>query len=391
MTFREMIEQYKAGTLSDEDKILLEAEIEKHEAISDYLFDEAELPVSGGLLSEEESTDTDKQAKEFTASVKASIRRAFIKSGLIIGVIILLIVLAVIFVLPNAVSKAYYDPSEVISTSELGEVTTRLDLDLSVYTELLLPGRYRNTSVADGEGYGEYHITIPQVSSVTGTFTAVSGKITRDELILYDPNLLTTPATNAFTIDAEEYIAFSGTGAAGSRKDAFAALDNLSDNNYYTAYFTLENLTEYESFYNWYLSKDVRAAELWCGVYTGNTSYRHMGFSPELCGRALEWNRKDYPKLCILDSRADAEQMDEDTARSEAMKTHFLSMLRYMDDHSDTAEMFRISNTQWADIIEYVENNEFEIFGFAVVADKENIMKIAEDSAISYVYTTPFN
>lgn len=387
MKFRELIEQYKAGTLSDEEKALLESEIEKHEAISDYLFDEAELSADEALLSEnDESSEDKKQAKQFTSAVNASIRRAFVKSGLIIGTIILLIVLAVIFVLPNTVSKAYYDPTEVVGTSEYGTETTRLDLDLSVFTELFLPGKYRNTAIADAEGYGEYNITIPQVSSVTGSFTAVGGKITRDDLLLYDPNLFSYPLDNAFVIDEEEYMIFSGTGAAGSKNEAFAALENLNDNSYYTAYFTLDELTDYDDFYSWYLAKDIRCAELWCGVYTENTSASHLGFAPELCGRTLDWDREEYPSLCILDSKSDNVQTDGKT-----MKTHFLSMLRYMNDHPDTAGMLTHYSVDWSNVIEYVENNEFELFGFAIVADKENIMKIAQDSAVSYVYTTPFH
>ncbi len=66
-------------------------------------------------------------------------------------------------------------------------------------------------------------------------------------------------------------------------------------------------------------------------------------------------------------------------------------MLRYMKDHPDTADMFLLNDLDWKSIIEYVEDNEFDIFGFAVVADKESITKIAEDSAVSYVYTTPFH
>ncbi len=389
MTFREMIEQYKMGTLSDENRALLEAEIEKHEAISDYLFDEADISVPD--ISLPEGDEDEKQAKQFTAAINSSIRRAFAKSGIIIGSIILVIVLAVIFIVPQAVSSAYYDPTEVVATSEYGIETTRLDLELSVFTELFLPGKYRNKAIIDAEGYGEYNITIPQTTSITGAFTSVSGKLTRGELLLYDPNLFSYPTSNAFVIDEENYHIFSGTGAAGDAADAFAALSELDDRSYYTAYFTLQELTEYEEFYSWYSEKDIRSGALWCGVYTENYSPDHLGFCPELAGRCLDWNREKYPKLCLLDNNGSVEQYDADANSSEAMQTHFVSMLRYMKDHPDTADMLALNRLDWSSIIGYVENNGLDIFGFAVVADKENIMKIAEDSAVSYVYTTPFH
>lgn len=53
--------------------------------------------------------------------------------------------------------------------------TTRMSLDLSVYSELYLPGNYRDQVNAVSRGYGEYDIVIPQTYTWTGKFTSVSG------------------------------------------------------------------------------------------------------------------------------------------------------------------------------------------------------------------------
>ena len=39
MTFREMINKYQEGTLEEQQTELVKNEIEKHEAISDYLYE----------------------------------------------------------------------------------------------------------------------------------------------------------------------------------------------------------------------------------------------------------------------------------------------------------------------------------------------------------------
>mgnify|MGYP000417595934 CR=1 FL=1 len=42
MTFRELLEKYRAGQASEEERALVEAELEKSEAIADYLAEQVE-------------------------------------------------------------------------------------------------------------------------------------------------------------------------------------------------------------------------------------------------------------------------------------------------------------------------------------------------------------
>ena len=93
--------------------------------------------------------------------------------GMIVGVAVLVIVLCAVFILPKAVSDFYYNPNEVVGKYE-EMTTTRMDLDLSVYSELFLPGNHRSQV---SRGYGEYDIIIPQTFSWTGKFTSVSGRL----------------------------------------------------------------------------------------------------------------------------------------------------------------------------------------------------------------------
>ena len=59
----------------------------------------------------------------------------------------------------------YYNPNEVVGKYE-EMTTTRMDLDLSVYSELFLPGNHRSQVSAVSRGYGEYDIIIPQTFSL---------------------------------------------------------------------------------------------------------------------------------------------------------------------------------------------------------------------------------
>ena len=87
MTYRELIQLYKTGKLDEEQKTKVAEDIERQEAISEYLFDEGEIPgfddldnktsTSGedGVTQDDipdEMTDAEKQ---FSKLIKASIRK----------------------------------------------------------------------------------------------------------------------------------------------------------------------------------------------------------------------------------------------------------------------------------------------------------------------------
>ena len=51
MTYRELIKMYKEGSLNEEQTAKVEKDIERQEAISEYLFDEGEIPGVDSLIS----------------------------------------------------------------------------------------------------------------------------------------------------------------------------------------------------------------------------------------------------------------------------------------------------------------------------------------------------
>ena len=160
MTYRELLKLYKQGKLEDSTKKQIEAEIEKQDAISEFLYEEDEIPGLSDLENGQESfTDLNEmndenqmaECQDFIKEIQRSIRKAFIKMGMIVGAAVLVIVLCAVFILPKAVSKFYYDPNEVAGKYE-EMITTRMDLDLSVYSELFLPGNHRDQVNAVSRG-----------------------------------------------------------------------------------------------------------------------------------------------------------------------------------------------------------------------------------------------
>jgi len=405
MTYRELIKMYKEGSLNEEQTAKVEKDIERQEAISEYLFDEGEIPGVDSLISgnsyerelfSEESPESkiDEDEMKFAKIIRASIRKAFIKMGVIVSGVVLTIVLFVIFALPKLVDLFYYNPAEIVGEHDSIE-TNRLSLDLTVYSEFYLPESYREQVVVEEEGFGEYDINIMQTSSHTHTFTNVGGKIERNKLTMYDTNLLNRPIGNAFVpVLAGVEPGLSAMGAAGSPEDAKDALKNLKDDEYYTAYVTLSEVMDYESFVKW-CEDNPEAAPNWCAiarkVANGFVINEHIGFIMSSSCSCIIHEEK-YPYLTQWDI-VTAEDVMKNSNLSELfytpeeiMRTHAASMLRYMAEQKTFNKMMGCE-VDYSGFADNVEENGLNIYGFVMNGQKENIIEVSNFDKVSYVYT----
>ena len=381
MSFRELIKMYQEGMLEDNKKEMVREEIEKHEAISDYLYEKSQIPNLGEIDIIMADDNDEQEAEGFSKMVRKAIRRAFVKMGIIVGTVILAIMLVVVFLLPNLVSCFYYNPNEVVGTSDSANETERMSLDLAVFSELFLPAKYRDTVIAEELGYGKYDIIIPQTVTYNGELSSVAGVLERNKLTLYSPDLLKGYPENAFVLPENVNDPHRGMGASGSSKIAFESLQDLNDDDVYTAYFSLDALTDYESIYK-------QVGHAWYAVYN-EPGYR-AGFWSFVSGTVFDWDRDKYPLLSTLDSKGNGEEILANAASEDAMRTHFLSMLRYMQDHREVLKMFGNEDNNLDEAIRYIEANDLKIYGFMIIANKDKILELAENNNIAYVYTKLF-
>ena len=265
-----------------------------------------------------------------------------------------------------------------------------MNLDLSVYSELFLPGNHRDQVSAVSRGYGEYDIVIPQTSSWTGKFTSVSGRLVRGKLTLYDNNVLSRPimqfylpgdedAWAAWEVDENGKETKMDTEARkeASIQDSKETIADYNDNDWYLAYVSINDIMDYKDFIEWFQNlsnqKELEWGALWCAVHTededGYCVEPNIGFCPLPSGMSVSWDREKYPYLSLLDN-SDlshvAEANDEET-----MQTHFTSMLSYIQDHDDILSMMgqtTDSPNRYQDMINFVQKNGLKIHGFAVIS-----------------------
>ena len=443
MKYNELLELYKQKALNEDQMKQVEADIERQEAISEYLFDRDEaiadfLEDAGEIKTNATEMQgikkgNDHNTEDFVKMINRSIRRAFIKMGIVVAVITLAITLFIFLALPKVVDHFYYNPGESV-----GEEGNRLSLDLAVYTELRVPNCNRDNVAVESRGYGKYDILIYQNVSYNSHFTNLAGRIEKGNMTLYNSNVMRPPTGNAFawfqmegdsSDSLRDLIDVQGQAnccAAGDVEQATRTLESLDENERYVAYVTLDKMMGYEDFMEYLESSAIvnDFGRIWCAVCTENgieeidTSQNgvvmeengvatsrismfqaeNIGFNCDLTSsHALDWNREKYPNLLLWDNmtinaqekagiRDGDRELRENMKKEDFMKTHLVSMLRYMADSEEFLNMMKENPEGYRNAADYVEEHGIMVYGFAGITGKETILELNEDEAVYEIY-----
>ena len=450
MKYHKLLELYKKKALNEEQMKKVEQDIERQEAIGEYLFDREEKMEFEFFDEENETGGTDykknEKADQFAREINRSIRRAFIKMGTIVGTIVFVILLLVVFVVPKVVDGFYYDPGKIVAKSKDGDETNQMSLDLAVYTELTLPGQFRDHVEAEEKGYGKYNIDIYQTMTRTNHFNNVSGELVRDKLRIYDLNALDAITSgNVFgwsqmnpdlgksltELSKEEQkkdeSCFIWQGA--DKESAAKALEQLDENQLYQSYVTLDRPMDYDAFVKYFNQYEDKIDDVWCLVRTDEEpGFYQMSGGPALLGfyitlgqsSSVAWDTDQYPNLVVwnyeLADTGEREKKTEETVEAtetdveseegstgvfdgwdrvrEKMKEtdfaqkRFVTMLKYMSKQEEfLSAICQQSAERYEDAADYVEQNGLEIYGFACVGYKADLLKINQTEEVFGIYT----
>lgn len=405
MTYRKLLEKYKQNELDTKRAKEVEAEIEKHEAISEYLYDTKIPGLDEDILGNEESDALEKANQpnetDFIKLINQSIRKSFIKLGISVFAVTVVFMLFIQFALPHIVSSFYYNPAK-----KVGENANQISRDMAVYTNLFIPGYVRDNVSVETNGYADYDICINQNVSYTDKFTNLMGKIKKDKLILYDVNLLKRPSGNVFgwfqvqgdhskalseLVDNQTQYNMTPWGGVKQSNDYLAQLD---DEGMYVAYVTLNQIMKYEDFISFLENKaDIPSA--WCAVDTnriwsqsGMIQIENIGFNTSSSNiNSYFWDKKRYPNLFIQEESNEDWKLLEDKMKTEEFaKEHVVSLLRYMADQKAFLKMMKENSETLSNAADYIEQNGVFIYGFACLVDKETAIKLNNLEEVYQIY-----
>ena len=436
MTYRELLELYKTGELELEQRKKVEKDIERQEAISDYLYEQEDIPELNDIFEEKAAAEKNNKRNDdiedidtkFIEMVNRSIRRAFRKMGLTILAAAFVLILFVQFCLPTIVSCFYYNPAKNIGDKDYA--ISKMSRDMAVYSEVFLPGKRRGSVQVEAKGYGNYNITVNQTSSFTGSLTDVSGEITRGELRYYDNNIFKKPATNVFVYGSiagkeentvEENLKYTrkyfdvkddeeiNLCAAGSKEESLKTLQELDERKMYIGYVSLDKIMSYADFKKYVDKQDL--AEVWCavqvaelekeevGVVNFQSNIPNIGFvcNPSY-NTAIKWDEKKYPNLlpgCETQDMGNEDEWDdpEENLKSESnARQHFVSLLNYLSNQKKFLAMMEKDNSNYTtkelkEMVSYIKKNGIKVYGFTTIADKETLLKLSKQSEVYEIYT----
>ena len=302
----------------------------------------------------------------------------------------------------------YYDPGKTVGQgNEAEDKTNQISLDLAVYSELFLPEYMRDNVSVTERGYGNYDIQIIQNVARQGeTFIDVGGKIERNHLTVFDPNILKRPVDNVFewnmnSMDPsktlEEQIEqpkelpdgsveISNMSPGGTPEECRETIDQLEEEKYYKAYVTLNQVLPYETMYKFL--KQYEILPDWCAIQCTDQMYhKNIGFSIYQSGNNIAWDKETYPLLRTVDGEA-YDEIEKMMQTEEGACTHFTSMLHYMSKQTRFLKMFypELEAETLEESAEYVEKNGVKIYGMLITADRATLQKLDDTEEVYSIY-----
>ncbi|MBQ1597822.1 MAG: anti sigma factor C-terminal domain-containing protein [Lachnospiraceae bacterium] len=447
MKYQDLIDKYKEGTLTPEQAKKVRQDIDRQEAIEEYLADQAELGFEPGTLGgrtlergpwdipsiEQPTLDYSNMGmgtadytegmkikdEQFAKLIRKAVRRALRRAALIGSICAVIVVLFIMLILPRIVDGFYYNPGKIIVKSDdktsSGYDLNQMGLDISIYTELMAPASSRSRVSVVSRGWGNYEIVIPQELSFNSVgYHDISGHISRNRLTLYDTNYLNRP-DNVFAWTSREDIHKSlreqdvledekyGKNAAnrplhagfdvGEQKQTLTELDS---HRTYVAYVTFDRMLSYSKLKDWWSRQRLSNSTLWCAVDTGDGILDEKGkvtkkyaYWPENLGFFMEGGSTEGQKVSLKDYP----QLLMTSHKEKNVKTHVTSMIRYMGEQDTFRKMMGIftlkddeSGASADQKIDYINTYGLRIYGVMVYGDKQELTDLAKEDEVYLVY-----
>ena len=379
MSFRELMEKYRDGSATPEERELFERELEKYEALSEYAAEreDGELSIPAG------------EAEE-AGRVSRAVRRRFRRAALLAAVLVLA-VLAAVFGGLRLYEASCYDPNRGVAEKYGGD--GQFMLDTAVCTELFSPGFITSYASAERTGPASYQVSVRQQNLFFGeteTFTGLVSGGAFTDWNMVDRCFFRQPVVNALQWKLGNF-AWQDTDGKISfvppddlQKQQEQELRELPESARVLTYFTFREdmpLGEFESVYR-EITQQEKSTILYVAVRGGDGQHSVMGFEPTGTGIVLgdRYDEERYPALELSNH--------ENPQSAEAWETHFTSMLSYLADREEflSALHHNLNATELSYTLSYVEENGMQVYGFLMQSRPQDVLAVLEREEIQTMY-----
>lgn len=394
MNFKELLNKYKEGTATPEEIKTVEYELSKFEALNDFEYENMtrniytlENAENDGVNSVNDAdcstTKLIYDSEQFSKTIQKEIKHTFTKIGLCIGASILAIVLFLIFGLSPLMNAMYYNPTELMwKESKTSYPADRLTIDMSTYTELLIPHKKYDSVYAVSQGFGKYYFTANKSTwrPLAEENASIAGQIDKNTMQIFTPDLFELPYPDVMGLSPmwDDDMAMCGY----LPEEAESDIKNLTAKGPQEAYVTFNKDLTYEECES--LVAKYEVYDPWYGVRISNHLMGY-GFSNSTDGMDYQGNHLNdtYPALLHTFRNETCEGDSEDVkVREEYFKNHFISMAKYISEQDIFLKMINAAEIPVDEIEEYIDKHGFKMYGMAIYADKDALLQLCNDENV---------
>ena len=371
--FIESLEKVKNGTATDEEMSMVQSEIQKHEAIEEYLEMQFQDTHIGELIVHDDNViDTKK--------ISRKIRLRLIRTVLIVLIVIALIIGGIIAI----VNEKYYNPNDGIKPVYGGD--GQLLLDMRVFSELHTPGYITNAAEAWRDGPGSYQLKIQQYDLFLGTTETIYERLVRgkisgkgenyvsDYLDLADVNTLSYAEWQRINLDEQENE--QRYHSADDLGNQLNELKQLPVSSQAAVYVTLSSNISLEQFHELYSEWGDKIDFCYAAVKgTDGFIFPTVGFDPSGgVGIVMENVPDNFPYL-QLTGRLDRLEVDVDI-----WEKHFNSLIEYMSERGPFIDAMAsvASEEYYKEIADYIDANDMNIYGVLIHGNTKDVVSFID-------------
>lgn len=408
MNFKKLIQRYREGTATAEEKKLVEQELEKYESIEEYLTEELDERFIPGEASEKgEDPHHTRRGPGEDFNIRQLVNRRLRRVILTSVVIVVLLYVTIFYGISALVDQIHYDPSAVTKAEEGEYPGTDFHFDITAYVSLNMPGyALASFTPTDSQGFGNYEIRYPLRDLFTRERQGHRVDISRSRLAYADGGIFDIQHRHnlweGFDLirypghfesedmgreEAEEHLQ-----RETRRKNEITKeyLDEMNPLSYLSMHMVFEEDLSMLEFLH--LSREHRDLEFkWVGIRTNaegtrwseNQPQHLIGFNPNPGDEPSGNSRPDpeeYPLFYLGDLWDENLRHDDDFA--EMYETHFHSRLRYLSGRQEFIEIFDYNIYKedfYQQALEYVEDQGIYTYGVVVHGTAGDFREAMED------------
>lgn len=380
-SYKELFTKYKEGAATVEERQQVEEELERFEALSQYLEDE----FRDTDVEEETDEPVKKEALAVEKLVKKRLREVMLK-----GALLSLLLLGLIFYgLSPLVSTFFYNPMN----ESLSSVEKDVSIDLAVLSELTMPEYSTSSVYVEEEGFGRYQMRYSITDLFQETSLLTEKKVVRGSVVetlnsLDDREPLFITPLEIMREEKE---------SREQREDIHELLSGLASTNYGSVSVLFKNSLSMEELRG-FQTKYENIRLQWVAVENGQgvqTSSLITGFSPLGSRRSAhlfadESLLKEYPGLHLLEWLVQPGERNQDGASLEAegYEKHYEALLYYALDRKSEISVLseRLKETEvLEESAAYVEEHGVHTYGVLLDGTVEDLLVLLKDETVEWM------